>query len=268
MEKRKKLKQHRQKLLKSLRKSIWWTLGAVVLTSISWAIFLLVFADAADSVIPTILAIFALTATVIGMYFQYLRNHNSVRPVVDFQCYCSTNILSVSLRNAGTGPMLVKSLTVLLDGCEANSVTSCFDKDDLDYLKMFYIHDYAHIREGGRSFTPGEKLTLMSLQLHDDLKKKDSLAGRIAKDKLTNFDYYADSDAHASQAPFFAVTFLRTTNTFRKIRIIVDYENVYGAKFRDEIKLSGRFGEDWYLFDRYFKGYSPDEKQQVLVQCS
>ena len=122
-------------------------------------------------IITAFIALIALAATGVSTYFQRRHNRNSVKPLIDFQCYCSVSRFAVIMRNAGTGPMIVKSSTVTLDGEKKESVISCFDKDNLETFRDCWDSTYARIHKDGRTFIPGEELQLMSFTLKEEGKR-------------------------------------------------------------------------------------------------
>ena len=92
------------------------------------------------SLLALVTASLALISSIIFSILQKIHNkvsaRNSVRPYADFSYCCAYTQISVHLKNAGIGTMIVRSLTVRKNGKEVNSIKSSFNENDNDFLHM------------------------------------------------------------------------------------------------------------------------------------
>lgn len=196
------------------------------------------------------IAVTALVATAVSIYFQRKHNHNSVRPVFDLQCQGTVDKIAVTLRNAGTGPMTITSMIVLFDGEKKRSIADCFSEGHISHIKQFYRFEYERMQKGERSIIPGEEIALISLCFKEE---------EAERDRLLNFA------VDHSRAPQMAVGFLAGIDTLRKIEIIVAYEDIYKNEFGARVDLSERFDSNPYLLNRHFKRCNDERKKIVLI---
>jgi len=166
-----------------------------------------------------VIAAFAAAANIISTVLQQQHNKNSVLPILDFPCCCSSHTMSVKIKNAGTGPMIVRSLEILKDGKMQNSLRPCFESEDMKYIEPYYSTNYGFILPDG-VFTSNEDFSLLYLTLREGVDIKE-----LRRDNC------------------FCQTVTRIVDTFRKIYIVVEYEDVYKTKFTRGLDLSTRFSK-------------------------
>lgn len=153
------------------------------------------------AIAAVIIALFSLVATLISTAFQQRHNRNSVTPIIDFPTCFSFDTMFVKIKNAGTGPMIIKSVYVEKAGEKQKSVRKSFDIKDIETLERHYNYDHGHIRSH-KILTPNEEFRLLYFNLiekHETAKPDNELAQAVQ----------------------------RTLDTFKKLTIVVTYEDIY-----------------------------------------
>lgn len=154
---------------------------------------------AITSVFAVIVSIISIIFTVIFSIQQIKHNKNSVRPIAAIQCSDYENLISVSIRNVGTGPLTVDKLTCKYKDNIENSTL-------IDLLQLLIPNinqnwdDYVENIDGW-TIPVCDKITLIRITpRNDDVKTK---LRKILKD----------------------------------VTIYIDYHDIYETKFQNERKL-------------------------------
>ena len=148
----------------------------------------------------------------------------SVRPYADFLFLQSNIKMFVKIANFGMGPMIVRSLTVTMDGEPIDDIISCFGSKQIRVKRIaeYYSYDYSHITSGERVISPNSEYALFSLSLRE---KEESIK---------------DDE--------FRTLVAEITDTLRRIHIKVVYEDIYGNEFSRERYLRNFFNERYTEF--------------------
>jgi hypothetical protein len=159
-----------------------------------------------------IVSIIAIVAAIVFNYHQIEHNKNSVRPYIDFMFNQSDGLLFVKVRNAGFGPLIVKSVTITFKGKSKNSVLSCFSlggNDRMEQAKKYYSLDGGRLVEG-KVLSPNTEFPLLWLKIRDDIEfEKDAEYYRIIATVL---------------------------ETLRNICIRISYTDVYDRVYDEEMR--------------------------------
>ena len=184
-------------------------------------------------ILTLIVSIIALGSAIIFSILQQRHNNNAVWPHIDFMINQSDGLIFVKIKNAGTGPLIVKKMTVTIDGVEKNSVISCFKfggYDRMEQVKKYYELDGGRLVEG-KVLSPDTIFPLFYIKLRNDIE--------IEK----NDEYYR--------------LLAELLYILRKIHIKIEYMNIYKKGFDVKRDFSEVFGQ---RHEEFLSKEQPDVK--------
>lgn len=106
-----------------------------------------------------VIAFFALIFTAITLRVQRKHNRLSVKPIAIISAADYENELAVYLQNKGTGPLIIKELSFIIqDGRKENALIDFFDSDFDNVSWSTFVKDI-----NGWAILPNESKTLIKL---------------------------------------------------------------------------------------------------------
>lgn len=134
---------------------------------------------ALSSIFAVIVSIISVIFTVIFSLLQIKHNKNSVRPISSIQLCDYEDLLSVEIENAGTGPLIIKTLKVKDDQREAKELISLMPHINQHWTTFTEEVD-------GWTLPVGGSITLVELHPDDDIVKQ------LVRKKLSKITVYLD----------------------------------------------------------------------------
>lgn len=134
---------------------------------------------AVSSLFAVVVSIISVIFTVIFSLLQVKHNKNSVRPISSIQLCDYENLLSVKIKNVGTGPLTIKTLKVKDDHREAKELISLMPHINQNWTTFIEEIDGSTIPVGG-------SITLVELHPDDDMVKQ------LVRKRLSKITVYLD----------------------------------------------------------------------------
>lgn len=148
--------------------------------------------SAAAAILALVISAAAVIATIVSTRQQRTHNILSVKPIPEVAVADFDDCLRVKLRNHGSGPLLIKALTVNFLGSSYDALIDCMP-DNIAWANFAGIVN-------GRSLLPGNEITLVEL---------------IALQNEPNFSIPRDL----------------VRNALSHSEIVVEYSDIYGSEF-------------------------------------
>lgn len=135
--------------------------------------------SAISSIFAVIVSIISVIFTAIFSLLQIKHNKNSVRPISSIQLRDYEDLLSVEIKNVGTGPLTIKTLKAKDDHREAKELISLMPHINQHWTTFTEEVD-------GWTLPVGGSITLIELHPNDELVKQ------LIRKKLSKITIYLD----------------------------------------------------------------------------
>ena len=133
--------------------------------------------------LAVVVALISIMLTTVSLWLQRRHNFKSVTPIANISLSDYENNIAVKIRNSGTGPLIIKRLTVTQqDGPSAKDIVSLMpDLSDGVMWTTFFSNteDFA--------ITPTNSITLIQL-VADDVSEKFSTARDMVRNSLSKLE--------------------------------------------------------------------------------